>query len=667
MLEDIEMLEDILNDEEYCSLDSSKYKEEVIEYITSFEIEELSDEDQIAFMKKLTKVASMILKDDPESLDDILERIYDYHVLGIKEITDRNIKKVEGHDTRVIVSHLHSHAAKFASRLFEKTKEEKWAAAVYSNNVQSAERIPSYFKGHVKHVAINYQQSADFARKMFYFIKAEKKRIDVGWAENVYKARKESVIAWDKADGETAKTELNLLIRECSNFFFNEDLDNIWGERLSTHVLELLDYYPDEDAHQQIKNIDKASIANSRLYQKTKNVMWKKREYNVLMKKVSLLQEINDEESQLKLCNLHSELGMVARDIFNETKEESWGTKWYLAEELSARGYESLDMNRAAVQHGHSGKASKVMYDFTKNPTWLIRAYESKKTAGEINEKLGKPKNAVWDFMNVAINAKLMYSETGDLEWAERWYEYQYKHAYLRKETGSINTADIFENAAIAAKELYSKTQNIGWLEKEYDARILCSGLANDRIDGTQESLKNAAHKHSFSAVAAKNMYLQTKATEWAERWYAAQKICLETVEKVENFENFQKNALSFFAHATKELFRATEELKFCEEWYMLENKVGNAFKSNDEKRSNYAINYAGDAAAIMFEHTGLLEWAESAINQYKTCMPYFSEKSANMGEKIGSKIKYLEEQAMVKKRQMGTEQNPNLYKVTTV
>ena len=94
MLKDLEDLEEILDEADYNNLNSQDYKEDVIAYIKTYEIQELENESQISFMKKLTKILSLILKDEPESLDGLLEQIYDYHQMGIDTIDSKNLKKV---------------------------------------------------------------------------------------------------------------------------------------------------------------------------------------------------------------------------------------------------------------------------------------------------------------------------------------------------------------------------------------------------------------------------------------------------------------------------------------------------------------------------------------------------------------------------------------------
>src|SRR3989338_450108 len=132
----------------------------------------------IIFIKQLTKVISNILKSDPDSLDGLLERVFQFSNEGIQIIE----KGLDGYTENRLLSlkaHFFADQGDVSKALFKKTQDVTWAEKWYSAYKTSADMSVNIDP---RHAAYAYGFAGDAARVLF------EKTGDVTWAKKWYEA-----------------------------------------------------------------------------------------------------------------------------------------------------------------------------------------------------------------------------------------------------------------------------------------------------------------------------------------------------------------------------------------------------------------------------------------------------------------------------------------------
>ena len=171
-------LKDLLR-QNYDALTNPECKDAVLEYMSNNET--VLDRD-IIFIKRLTKVAQHIYKSDPKSLENMLERLYQYNYDGIQKIQTGDINnRYNKNNLLNIKSHLHAYAGDTAEAIFEVTQDLKWAKRFYDDYKLSADLSKHLDKKHSAHA---YSFAGDAAKIMF------EKTEDVKWVNKAIECYK---------------------------------------------------------------------------------------------------------------------------------------------------------------------------------------------------------------------------------------------------------------------------------------------------------------------------------------------------------------------------------------------------------------------------------------------------------------------------------------------
>jgi len=106
----------------------------VVEYVSL--AQDVSDKD-VGFIKDLTKVAHHVI-DSSSSLDEFLERIYQFNIAGVEKVR-AGIGGIDPTHLPVLESHFLVHAGSIAQTIFKKTGDVSWAVKWYESRILSAQ------------------------------------------------------------------------------------------------------------------------------------------------------------------------------------------------------------------------------------------------------------------------------------------------------------------------------------------------------------------------------------------------------------------------------------------------------------------------------------------------------------------------------------------------
>ena len=128
-------LEDLLQ-ENYHELKDKDCQNKVLEFIASHE--SVEDED-VLFIKQLTKVASHISKSNPKLVESSLARLYRYNQEGVRKIHKGNYETIGPYKAIKLEAHFLCYMADMARELHKKTKNLNWMKKSYSCNKVASE------------------------------------------------------------------------------------------------------------------------------------------------------------------------------------------------------------------------------------------------------------------------------------------------------------------------------------------------------------------------------------------------------------------------------------------------------------------------------------------------------------------------------------------------
>ena len=86
------------------------------------------------FIKKLTKAAANILKNEPKSLEPFLERLFIYHGEGVQKADELIARGNNSSQIRTLKGHLLNHNSHFCMALYQQTDDVFWAKEVFFNS-----------------------------------------------------------------------------------------------------------------------------------------------------------------------------------------------------------------------------------------------------------------------------------------------------------------------------------------------------------------------------------------------------------------------------------------------------------------------------------------------------------------------------------------------------
>jgi hypothetical protein len=117
----------------------------------------------LVYIKKLTKVATNILEYDAEALEGLCEKVFDFHLEGVKEASSKSVTNLSRRNTNLIIGHLYSHAAQVAGIIYERTGDADWLIEIVNNGENANDPLLGV---EAHNTAIRLSKSGDAAGKL---------------------------------------------------------------------------------------------------------------------------------------------------------------------------------------------------------------------------------------------------------------------------------------------------------------------------------------------------------------------------------------------------------------------------------------------------------------------------------------------------------------------
>ena len=258
---------DILLEQNYDTLSSDECKIRVMQFIR--ETPSVLDYD-IVFIKKLTKVANHVLKSDPDSLDEFLERVFDFNIEGVKKIR-AGLDGYTQNNLLILESHFLTYAGDAAKALFEKTSDLSWAEKWYNTEKLSADMTIGI---EPQKAVYSYSFAGDAARVLF------KKTDDINWAKKQYDAYEASGVMSVTTDPQHAAYVYGHA-GDAAKALFEKTSDLSWAEKwYNTKKLSAdmtIGIEPQFAAHTFCLAGDAARMVCKELPKRTRKIKWAKR------------------------------------------------------------------------------------------------------------------------------------------------------------------------------------------------------------------------------------------------------------------------------------------------------------------------------------------------------------------------------------------------------
>ena len=173
---------DTLLEQNYEELKDPECKKKVLEYLAEHETVE---DEEVVFIKRLTKTASHIIKSDPDSIDEFLEDLYTFNLTGAKKafsiLNDKENKDYSSNQLLNMTLHFLTYAGDIAMVLFKKTGDIFWAEKWYDLHRKSADTGMGI---DTKHSVYVYSFAGNAARALF------DKTGDITWAKKWHECYK---------------------------------------------------------------------------------------------------------------------------------------------------------------------------------------------------------------------------------------------------------------------------------------------------------------------------------------------------------------------------------------------------------------------------------------------------------------------------------------------
>lgn len=186
--------------------------------------------------------------------------------------------------------------------------------------------------------------------------------------------------------------------------------------------------------------------------------------------------------------------------------------------------------------------------------------------------------------------------------------------------------------AADAAEEMYAQTGDIEWAIKWYQGNKTSGDVSKDT------EFLHSAHSYGFAADAARIIFFQTKELKWAIRWYEGDKISADMTKLVAS--NHSAYSYGFAGDATKILFEETNDMSWAEKCYECYKTAGDMMAKNDPAHSAHMYCFAGDAAKTISDITNEKSWTRAVIDNYSKFVAYFEKRPHGNMKKILRKKK---------------------------
>lgn len=198
----------------------------VVEYIS---LAPTVSHQNIQFIKNVTKISSNILKSDPNSLDGLLEKVFQFNNEGIQIIEENYTQNYPLN----LKSHFFAYEGDVAKALFKKTQDVTWAKEWYKDYKTSADIS---IITDPKHAAYAYGFAGDAAKTLFETTR------EVGWAKKWYEATNLSANMTKGLDSRHSAF-LSGIAGNAATTVYKETRQRKWYNRAIQSYRNLLEYY----------------------------------------------------------------------------------------------------------------------------------------------------------------------------------------------------------------------------------------------------------------------------------------------------------------------------------------------------------------------------------------------------------------------------------------
>ncbi len=183
-----ETLEGLIEQEYHTGI-STTCKDLVIGYISS--TKSVSEED-IIFIKRLTKIGKRILVESPDRLDmELAERLYKFHLEGISKVQKGEVGEYASERIAKLLAHLHTHASDILMVIMRNSSDDKRDISLLSDVYNHLTFAGGILKAlNPEEAAIQYSVAGDSANDAALLLgdKAGLKKLD--WLKKAYHAKR---------------------------------------------------------------------------------------------------------------------------------------------------------------------------------------------------------------------------------------------------------------------------------------------------------------------------------------------------------------------------------------------------------------------------------------------------------------------------------------------
>lgn len=463
-------LENLLGDNYDRLIDVGACKEQIPAVLAHWN--NFRERADVWFLKKLTKVASHLLKAYPKSLDGLLERLFQINLEGVQILRDAPQTTARDAEREVsLPAHLYSHASDVAKALFEKTGDVHWGTQYYRCRAESAKLSEGYDP---IYASFAHSHAGEAAHKLF-----EQTR-DATWAEH--------------------------------------------GYRHKLFASHLFARHPENRRHAS-KAARFASEAALACYEITKKSCWAARSY-AAARIAARLYGSGDSANQGRCWN---QAGLAAQARARHGNVSS-SIRWlHLSYQnfMDAAAVPSAEPKTAAYRYSDAARIAQSLAEQTRDPAWNIHHYDCRKSEAAAMQRSGEgysPSLATC-LIAVAKAAEHLYQTGAGLVWAERAYQDRMDNARVFLPHSPKNAMYSFSFASDDARTVFRETKDVAWGIRAFEAKQETIKLAT-----TLRERVYASHTCAHLGKIAEDIFRVTRERVWAEKAIAAYNQMVDTI-----------------------------------------------------------------------------------------------------------------------------------------
>lgn len=176
---------------------------------------------RVLLLKAQTKVASKVLEKEPDSLDSLLEKIFEWNMKGAEKTQTEKNNRLTKRNLSIMRAHFYTHAAKIAEKIFKKTEKLTWLENAYNCRKLSGDLS---LTNEPKHASHQYGFAGDFAEQLFERTQKQ------AWLEKAYfNSLKSADLRLANESSNVAGAYLCTAHRAKKLFDYTGDVE--WGEK----------------------------------------------------------------------------------------------------------------------------------------------------------------------------------------------------------------------------------------------------------------------------------------------------------------------------------------------------------------------------------------------------------------------------------------------------